>query len=74
MSKIAVFFDAENVSAEIVPKVIPFLSSKGNILFQYAYADWSINNTKSWQNQISSTPMTAIQQFIINKSRQLIKL
>lgn len=74
MSKIAVFFDAENVSAEIVPEIISFLSSKGDILFQYAYADWSIiNKTKSWQNQISRTPMTAIQQFHHNQKQAVDK-
>lgn len=63
MSKIAVFFDAENVSSDIVPEIISFLSTKGDILFQRAYADWSIENTKSWKNQITKTPIMAIQQF-----------
>ena len=63
MSKIAIFFDAENVPATIVPEIISYLSTKGDILFQRAYADWSIPNTKSWQNQITKTPIMAIQQF-----------
>lgn len=63
MSKIAVFFDAENVPSAIVPEIISFLSTKGDILFQRAYADWSIENTKSWKNQITKTPIMAIQQF-----------
>ena len=63
MSKIAIFFDAENVPAKIVPAIISFLSTKGDILFQRAYADWSIESTKAWQNQISKTPIMAIQQF-----------
>lgn len=63
MSKIAVFFDAENISSTKVPEIIAYLSTKGDILFQRAYADWSIPATKSWQNQISKTPITAYQQF-----------
>ena len=63
MSKIAIFFDAENVPAKIVPEIISFLSTKGDILFQRAYADWSIASTKSWQTQITKTPIMAIQQF-----------
>ncbi len=63
MSKIAVFFDAENVPAKSVPEIITFLSTKGDIIFQRAYADWSIENTKSWKNQITKTPIMAIQQF-----------
>ncbi len=73
MSKIAVFFDAENVSAEKVPEIISFLSSKGDILFQRAYADWSINNTKPWKDQISKTPITAIQQFHHNQEQAVDK-
>lgn len=48
--KIAVFFDAENISANKVSLIIDSLSAKGDILFQRAYADWSIDNTKSWQD------------------------
>ena len=47
MSKIAIFFDAENVPSSKVPEIISFLSTKGDILFQRAYADWSIESTKS---------------------------
>ena len=73
MSKIAVFFDAENVPAKTVPEIIAFLSTKGDILFQRAYADWSITNTKSWQTQITKTPITAIQQFHHNQEQAVDK-
>ena len=62
-SKIAVFFDAENVSSEVVPGIISFLSKQGDILYQRAYADWSVPNMKKWEKQISQTPITAIHQF-----------
>ena len=74
MSKIAVFFDAENVPSAIVPEIISFLSAKGDILFQRAYADWSVENTKSWQNQISKTPIMAIQQFHHNQEQAVDKV
>lgn len=73
MNKIAIFFDAENVPAAKVPEIISFLSTKGDILFQRAYADWSIESTKSWQNQISKTPITAIQQFHHNQEQAVDK-
>lgn len=73
MSKIAVFFDAENVPSKKVPEIISFLSTKGDILFQRAYADWSIETTKSWQNQISKTPISAIQQFHHNQEQAVDK-
>ena len=41
--KIAVFFDSENVPADKVPLIIDYLSGKGDILFQRAYADWSVS-------------------------------
>lgn len=62
MEKIAIFFDAENVSAEKVNPVISFLRRKGQVLFQRAYADWSMP-TSSWKDQLSKIPITAIQQF-----------
>lgn len=73
MSKIAVFFDAENVSAAVVPAIISFLSTKGDILFQRAYADWSVNSMQSWQNQISKMPIMAIQQFHHNQEQAVDK-
>ena len=63
MEKIAIFFDAENVSAEKVSPVISFLRRKGQVLFQRAYADWSMSTTSSWKDQLSKIPITAIQQF-----------
>ncbi len=73
MSKIAIFFDAENVPSVKVPDIISFLTTKGDILFQRAYADWSIESTKSWQKQISKTPITAIQQFHHNQEQAVDK-
>lgn len=63
MSKIAIFFDAENVPAAKMPGIISFLSKKGDIIFQRAYADWSVENTKSWKSKLSEMPIAAIQQF-----------
>lgn len=70
MNKIAIFFDAENVTAEKMPGIISFLSSKGDIIFQRAYADWSIESTKSWKDKLSEIPITAIQQFHKNRDKK----
>ncbi|MGP1587325.1 MAG: NYN domain-containing protein [Treponemataceae bacterium] len=72
--KIAVFFDAENIPADKVPLIIDYLSTKGDILFQRAYADWSVSNTKSWKDQLNKTPITAIQQFHHNEKQAVDKL
>lgn len=73
MSKIAIFFDAENVPSKKVPEIIQFLSTRGDILFQRAYADWSNKTTRSWREQISRTPITAIQQFHHNQEQAVDK-
>ncbi len=63
MSKLAVFFDAENVPAEKVPQVVVFLCKDNDVLYQRAYADWSMRQTSSWKDQLYKTPITAIQVF-----------
>ncbi|MDE5898025.1 MAG: NYN domain-containing protein [Treponemataceae bacterium] len=61
--KIAVFIDAENISAKHADKILMKIGSYGNVLIQRAYADWSANNTSSWKDFIVSNPVQAIQQF-----------
>jgi len=74
MPKIAVFFDSENVQPSKVPLLIDALSSKGDILFQRAYADWSITNMKSWKELLNKIPVTAIQQFHHDEKQAVDKL
>jgi len=74
MPKIAVFFDSENVQSTKVPLLIDALSSKGDILFQRAYADWSIKNMKSWKELLNKIPVTAIQQFHHGEKQAVDKL
>lgn len=62
-NNIAIFFDAENVSAHYVSTILAKASSYGNIVIQRAYADWSIPNTKQWRQIVARQPITVIQQF-----------
>ncbi len=71
---IAVFFDSENVQSSKVPLLLAALSSKGTILFQRAYADWSIPNMKSWKELLNKIPVTAIQQFHHDEKQAVDKL
>lgn len=73
-NKIAIFFDAENIPAKKVSLIIDSLSTKGEILSQKAYADWSIPATKSWKDELDKTPITAIQQFHHNEKQAVDKL
>lgn len=63
MPNIAIFFDAENISASRVTSILAAVKERGSIVIQRAYADWSIENTKSWRDLLSRQPITAIQQF-----------
>lgn len=71
--KIAVFFDAENLNPKSIPGIINELENHGIILYQRAYADWSMKNMtgSEWRNLISKTPITVYQQFHI-KEKQVI--
>lgn len=63
MANIAIFFDAENISAAHVTSILSEVKNHGSIVIQRAYADWSIENTKPWKSLLSRQPITAIQQF-----------
>lgn len=61
--KIAVFIDAENISAKYADKIIAKINSYGDTLVLRAYSDWSQQNTGLWKDFVASNPVQAIQQF-----------
>lgn len=61
--KIAIFFDAENISADYVNSILAKVKSYGSIVIQRAYADWSIQNTQSWKKLVAKQPISVYQQF-----------
>lgn len=61
--KIAVLFDAENVTASFIPSILSFIQSKGDILIQRAYADWSFQGSRDWKSMLDKYPINAFQQF-----------
>ena len=63
MSKVAIFFDAQNVTEDIsvnVPKILNEANRQGDVLYQRAYADWSQDNMSPWGEQFRRTPIVAI--------------
>ncbi len=73
MSKVAIFFDAQNVTEDIsvnVPKILNEANRQGDVLYQRAYADWSQDNMSPWGEQLRRTPIVAIQQFILKSGDQ----
>ena len=73
-SKIAAFWDAENVQSSKIALVMDTLSSRCPILFQRAYADWSRPNMESWRKELNLSPITAIQQFHHDEKQAVDKL
>ena len=61
--RIAIFFDAENISAEYVNSILAKVKSYGAIVIQRAYADWSIPNTQPWKKLVAKQPISVYQQF-----------
>ncbi len=61
--RIAIFFDAENISAEYVNSILAKVKSYGAIVIQRAYADWSIPNTQQWKKLVAKQPISVYQQF-----------
>lgn len=73
-NKIAIFLMLKIYLQKKVSLIIDSLSTKGEILSQKAYADWSIPTTKSWKDELDKTPITAIQQFHHNEKQAVDKL
>lgn len=69
--KIAVFIDAENISAQYVSSITAKIASEGSVLIQRAYADWSRKDVKQWQDIVASSPIHAIQQFHKSDNSQI---
>ncbi len=61
--RIAIFFDAENISADYVNSILAKVKSYGSIVIQRAYADWSIPNTQPWKKLVAKQPISVYQQF-----------
>lgn len=54
MSKIAVFFDCENISATYVDDIFSELVNEGEIIIKQAYKDWTslTNKSKNWNTEL----------------------
>ena len=61
--KIAIFFDAENISSTYVEQILNATRKYGDIVIQRTYADWSNKSMKSWQGLLETQPLTPIHQF-----------
>lgn len=60
---IAIFFDAENVSAKFVDEIFNELAKIGEVIIKKAYHNWSNPQSKSWLEKLQEFAIEPIQIF-----------
>ena len=61
--KVAVFIDAENISAKFADKLLAEAANYGDVIIRRVYADWSSVNVQAWKEVVSRHSLLAEQQF-----------
>lgn len=61
--KIAIFFDAENISSKFVDEIFDELAKIGEVIIKKAYHDWSNPRSKSWCERLEEFAIEPIQVF-----------
>lgn len=70
MSKIAVFFDCENISASYVDDIFSELVNEGEVIIKQAYKDWTSRTSKSWNAELLQKYAITPVQIMPNTKRQ----
>lgn len=60
--KIALFIDADNISAKFGKKIIDALEKHGEIFIRRIYGNWEKNSLRSWNDCILNFSLRAVQQ------------
>jgi len=61
--RVAVFIDAENVSAEHAEKILLEAAGYGDVIIKRIFADWSSPQMHSWKAKVPHLSLLANQQF-----------
>jgi uncharacterized protein (TIGR00288 family) len=61
--KVAVFIDAENISAEHAEKILGEASNYGDVIIKRVFADWSNQQMKTWKDTTIKFSLKPEQQF-----------
>lgn len=61
--KVAVFIDAENISAGNAEQIFDIASNYGDVIIKKIYGDWSKQGIQPWKDKISKFSIVAEQQF-----------
>lgn len=67
--KVAVFIDAENISARFADRLLAEAANYGDVIIRRVYADWSSVNVQAWKEVVSKHSLLAEQQFSAVKGK-----
>ncbi len=67
--KVAVFIDAENISARFADRLLAEAANYGDVIIRRVYADWSSANVQAWKEVVSRHSLLAEQQFSAVKGK-----
>ena len=67
--KVAVFIDAENISARFADKLLAEAANYGDVIIRRVFADWSSVNVQAWKDVVSRHSLLAEQQFSAVKGK-----
>jgi len=67
--RVAVFIDAENISAKYAARLIEEAANYGDVIVRRVFADWSSPNVQAWKETVSKHSLIAEQQFSAVKGK-----
>lgn len=67
--KVAVFIDAENISAKYAARLIEEAANYGDVIVRRVFADWSSPNVQAWKETVARHSLIAEQQFSAVKGK-----
>ncbi|MBQ7408877.1 MAG: NYN domain-containing protein [Clostridia bacterium] len=67
--RVAVFIDAENISAKFADRLLAEASNYGDVIVRRVFADWSSVNVQAWKEVVSRYSLIAEQQFSAVKGK-----
>ena len=67
--RVAVFIDAENISAKYAARLIEEAANYGDVIVRRVFADWSSPNVQAWKETVARHSLIAGQQFSAVKGK-----
>lgn len=67
--RVAVFIDAENISAKYAARLIEEAVNYGDVIVRRVFADWSSPNVQAWKETVARHSLIAEQQFSAVKGK-----